>query len=848
MSISRRRVVQSMALAPFLLSREARGQSAASQFEGYVSSPSVRPGDDLTFHLGDEARVPADGSALAGSFQAVAYKRGESSFSHDFGLFNVGLQKSLPEPWLTGCGWNGLTVRIPSHWSSGLYYMRVTGLGASTDIPFIVRGVGAAGKTILVQLPIATHLAYNLWGPGLIAHDSDGNEIPRGKCLYDFGLGGSYSPKVHLHRPRLMATNDYEYWLRWAQVQPFVAEIDYATSFDLHADPALLDNYRVFISIGHDEYVSKEMRDHLEAFIANGGHACFFTGNTCWWHVRFNFSGPPEFMVSYKNHPDPIVSTVTACRPGDITPCVPDTGHPSPDPFRNTSPEWFRLEHEGWRRPEALLTGLSFERGAHWSSVAVKGPRPAEPYIVSYPRYWVYSGTGLGNGATFGTDRNIVGYEVDALSEDSPRNHILLAHTENLLDRPIDPWEVAFNPTEGRAHMVLFRRNGLVFNAGTVEWSSGLVTAMETPASSGPVHQITTNLLTRMRERSAAVFPLKNAGFERWHQGLPVGWSLEGAGAAAPARKQETLTSNSTLILDGHTGHTWLSQGFFECSASSTYRVGCWVRWSRNGYSGQGPVVRLQSNHILPGNIGGVDFVSGEEPAGDGRWHFVTAVGRPAPEEGTAFLARLKLEVPAGVAAEFDDVVVERVEAIDGQWHHGVPVHNASFEIWPGSAECEGWSREGAAPLAQGTRSGGGRTLVIDASGGHTWASQNLGLVERLTFYRVGCWVRATGSGAHVRLQSNVVLEELGNVGGIDFVSAQHSGSGQWEYVTAYGVAHPAEGVMFDARVKLEVEAGTWAEFDDVSVDIIGSGDVERDAYGWPLLQSNGAPIVKDLY
>src|SRR6185312_7343389 len=85
--------------------------------------------------------------------------------------------------------------------------------------------------------------------------------------------------------------------VRWLEINGF--EVEYCTSIDLHADPHFLDNYQLLLSVGHDEYWSKEMRDNVEAFVAGGGNVAFFSGNVCWWQVRFEDNN--RTMVCYKN-------------------------------------------------------------------------------------------------------------------------------------------------------------------------------------------------------------------------------------------------------------------------------------------------------------------------------------------------------------------------------------------------------------------------------------------------------------------------------------------------------------------------------------------------------------------
>ena len=50
----------------------------------------------------------------------------------------------------------------------------------------------------------------------------------------------------------------------------------------------MLEGHRLFLSVGHDEYWSWGMRDTVESFVSGGGNAAFFTGNTCFWQVRFD--------------------------------------------------------------------------------------------------------------------------------------------------------------------------------------------------------------------------------------------------------------------------------------------------------------------------------------------------------------------------------------------------------------------------------------------------------------------------------------------------------------------------------------------------------------------------------
>lgn len=95
-------------------------------------------------------------------------------------------------------------------------------------------------------------------------------------------------------------------FVRWAKARGW--RIDVAQSPDLHHDTTTLDGYESVLSVGHDEYWSAQMRDRVESFVADGGHAAFLSGNTAFWQVRLE----DDTMVAPKYEApwtDPVVGT-----------------------------------------------------------------------------------------------------------------------------------------------------------------------------------------------------------------------------------------------------------------------------------------------------------------------------------------------------------------------------------------------------------------------------------------------------------------------------------------------------------------------------------------------------------
>ena len=130
------------------------------------------------------------------------------------------------------------------------------------------------------------------------------------------------------------------------------------------------------------------MRDTLEAFIANGGNAAFFSGNSVCWQVRSEDDGRSLVCWKQSYNQDSVYKT------GD---------------YRTLSTLW---SHYLVDRPENELTGVGFLQGGYHLSHGQFMDGAGE-YTVHRPEHWVYEGTNLAQDDTFGGEHTIVGYECD---------------------------------------------------------------------------------------------------------------------------------------------------------------------------------------------------------------------------------------------------------------------------------------------------------------------------------------------------------------------------------------------------------------------------------------------------
>ena len=240
---------------------------------GYTNLTSYAPGEEVAFHLSSNADKVALKISRLGPTAEVVFEKADV----------VVAEHAIPDRASShGCNWPAATkVKIAEEWRSGYYQVQLTvqkdDKKAESTVFFIVRAAkpGATSK-ILLQLSTNTYNAYTNWG---------------GHSLYAYhDRDGVQGHRVSFNRPQ---QSQFENWegpfVRWAESNGYVLE--YAANSDLEFHPELLKQYKLVLSVGHDEYWSSPMRDHLEKFIGDGGNVAFFSGNTCCWQVRSEEDG-----------------------------------------------------------------------------------------------------------------------------------------------------------------------------------------------------------------------------------------------------------------------------------------------------------------------------------------------------------------------------------------------------------------------------------------------------------------------------------------------------------------------------------------------------------------------------
>jgi hypothetical protein len=496
---------------------------------GYCWPPSVEAGQAVALHLSSAGGRPVRVEvARCGARREVVF-RDEAVPAGDHPTPLDAAQ--------VGCGWPAaLSLTVEEGWRSGYYEVvleiDVDGKVRRDHAFFVVRPVvGAPTASILLALSANTWHAYNDFGGRNLytgatqvslqrpmargyLHKPPGNGRRVTNMVPDDRQSAAHVGYLRLNHLSPWAGSagwpDWELpFLQWAEREGYA--IDVALNADLEDHPRLLDRYPLYLSVGHDEYWSMGMRDTVEAHVAAGGHAAFFSGNTSFWQVRFEDrtpEGPAATMVGYKGQfkRDPVYGTE---RIGELTSfwSDPEIG-----------------------RPENQMTGVTFSRGGY-HRIGQRVTNGLGGYTVHRPQHWIFEGTGLDYGDILGAGPVTVGYECDGCAltyvdglpvptheDGTPATFEILgtapaAHftrtTSSRPPAPDEPSEIEFlaarlfgtRSPEAIAkicagHAVLGSwtspAGGTVVTSGSTDWAHGL-------AGHDPqVEQITRNVLDRL--------------------------------------------------------------------------------------------------------------------------------------------------------------------------------------------------------------------------------------------------------------------------------------------------------------------------------------------------------------
>lgn len=513
----------------WVLTRPANDRE--QQIKGYASKTSVAHGESLGFRV--SVSPPQD-------FRIRVYRLGWYGGAGGRFMLDSGPLPGVTQPALVVDETTGLatapwstdySLTIPADWVTGVYAAKlINAEGFDNYVIFVVRD-DQRDADLLFQRSVTTDQAYNNY--------PDDGRI--GKSLYDFNshgddtvAGSPRAVKVSFDRPYAgSGAGTFFEWefplLRWLERAGY--DLSYTTNIDTHGQAARLLDFAGFLSTGHDEYWSREMRDAVEAARAGGVNLAFFGANAAYYQIRFEPSSDgtaDRVMTVYKN--------------GEIDPI----GDPSLKTVR-----WRKIPGQA----EQQLIGVQYRSYGPWDENA--------DYVVANSDHWIYRDTGFADG-----DRvpGIVGYEVDSFQPAYPAP-VGVGQTVLSASAYLDA-----NGDSVIANSSIYQApsGAWVFAAGTMSWSW----ALDEPGYIDPrIQQTTSNLLDAFigdapPDGSPAEPPICGAGsgdaarlnasspgdrvvYEDAEDGTTAGWRVY-ADVGTVTNLFDTERGNCVIALDGN--------------------------------------------------------------------------------------------------------------------------------------------------------------------------------------------------------------------------------------------------------------------------------------------------------
>jgi hypothetical protein len=439
------------------------------EIEGYASLTSVNRGGDIKFFV--------SGSDVGGTktynvdiYRMGFYDTAGARLVNSLGPFPLLHQQSPDQPDQYGmieCNWSSqVTITtsssVPDDWRSGVYLAKLTVVESNKQsyIVFIVREDGRHSD-YLYQASVTTWQAYNNWGE---------------KSLYGFNSTNGQARKVSFNRPYAgspranagsgigageLLTNyqlqtypissaSWEYnMIRFLEKEG--RDVTYSTNVDTHTSRDELMIHKAFLSVGHDEYWSWEMRRNVEYARDHGINLGFFSSNVCYWQIRFENSTLNSLTQAEKAN-----RTIVAYKE-----------NVNEDPLKD--PQNWEFATYTWA-PDAPNYGAIGRPGdpeQKLVGVMYIADRIDWHVVINNHNHWICQGGP--NACTEGQVlTGLLGYEVDVRQNDKYE------------DSPVtDENVIAKSPYDGAAYseMTVYTAptsGAIVFATGTMQWSWGL--------------------------------------------------------------------------------------------------------------------------------------------------------------------------------------------------------------------------------------------------------------------------------------------------------------------------------------------------------------------------------------
>lgn len=330
------------------------------KIEGFASQTSYKVGDKLTFFLSAE---PATGVKIE-IFRMGYYQGNGGRRVHAIESVAV---KTQPTPDdgernLRECKWGAAhELTVPEDWMSGIYLAKLTRTddGYQAYVIFVVKDTRKADFNF--QVSDMTWQAYNRWPAWRSLYDYQGKLwVTSGGDIVGFDRPYAFFYNLLPSAANKLTNGSGEFLLwehrlaYWMEEQGY--DVTYTSTLDTHADADGLLRTKGFLSVGHDEYWTRQMYDNVSRARDEGVNLLFLSGNAV--------DGEVFLTASLDGRPNRIMGRA----------------------------KWFPDE-------EKLMGASSYGVGLG-------------DWVVSRDDHWLYAGTGLKRGDRI---KSLIGWEYHGL-------------------------------------------------------------------------------------------------------------------------------------------------------------------------------------------------------------------------------------------------------------------------------------------------------------------------------------------------------------------------------------------------------------------------------------------------
>jgi hypothetical protein len=452
------------------------------RIEGYCSETSVRAGDTLKIMVSANPVSEFDLEIFRTGYYGGDGARSMKKFKSIQGKTQA--DPPVGERRLRECKWeSSVEFKIPDDWLSGVYLGKLTAKegGVQSYIIFIVRDDRPCG--LLFQCSDMTWSAYNSWPTNeysLYHNDANGytgykkrkkwSTDPNDTGYVSFDRPYSQFCQDHLvKRPSSVGSGEFlvfEFPLSyWIEQQGY--DVSYISNVDTHVDGPGLQRAKGFISVGHDEYWTREMYDNVSAARDAGVNLAFLSGNSVWGMVPLTPSAAGQAH--------------RVMRRGGVF-----VGEISLEGRSEAEKEMIQKRMGKYPPgPDGALL-----MGGRMGSNSISGT--GGPWKCAKPEHWLYEGTGMKDGDEV---EGLVGWEWHSHpAEHLPGHEVLTDGIPMVKDKPKQIHQATIYDGP---------KGNVVFNAGTIWYAQGLssppghVLPGKTQGPDERVQRMTANLFNR---------------------------------------------------------------------------------------------------------------------------------------------------------------------------------------------------------------------------------------------------------------------------------------------------------------------------------------------------------------